>query len=43
VLGIPLRPHGAWDACLGAGHPQRTSGTWAALGVSHACAPLGNT
>jgi len=29
VLDTPLRTHGVWAACLGAGHAQRTRGTWA--------------
>ena len=41
--GHTLCTHGAWNVCLGARHPQRTRDVWAALGVSHACAPLGDT
>jgi len=34
---------GAWALVSVLGTPQRTRGAWAAPGVSHACAPLGDT
>jgi len=39
----PYAPHGVGIPAWGLGKPLRTRDAWAALGVSHAHAPLGDT